>query len=111
MATIITGTSELGKRLDTAQVDVRLAGMAKHGDTIAEASTEMDRLAKALMHCAEDWADDHTHLQDLCIKAGIPADEVHGDSYGVPGIQELSNLLAAKIDQLQQEKHRLLNAR
>lgn len=44
---------------------------------------------------AKDWADDHTHLQNLCRAAGVPEDQVAGDEYGVPGISDLADMLAA----------------
>jgi hypothetical protein len=44
-----------------------------------------------------DWAEDHTHLQDLCLKAGYSPEEVYGDSYGVPGISDLADMLFEKI--------------
>jgi hypothetical protein len=42
------------------------------------------------------WAEDHTHLQDLCLKAGYSPEEVYGDSYGVPGISDLAAMLYEK---------------
>ncbi len=46
---------------------------------------------------AQDWADDHTHLQALCRAAGVPEDQVAGDEYGVPGIRDLADALAAAV--------------
>ncbi|MEM6884061.1 MAG: hypothetical protein AAF571_03455 [Verrucomicrobiota bacterium] len=44
-----------------------------------------------------EWAEDHTHLEELCKKAGCTDYEVYGDSYGVPTIQDLADLLYSKI--------------
>ena len=43
-----------------------------------------------------DWAEDHSHLQRLCREVGCTEKEVEGDSYGVPGIRELADLLRRK---------------
>ena len=43
-----------------------------------------------------DWAEDHTHLQDLCLKAGYSPEEVYGDSYGVPDVSDLADMLYEK---------------
>lgn len=47
----------------------------------------------ALTNLHADWAEDHTHLQDLCRAAGATEFDVEGGSYGVPDIIELSDLL------------------
>jgi len=43
-----------------------------------------------------DWAHDHTHLQKLCRELEFSEFEVEGDRFGVPGITDLADLLAAK---------------
>lgn len=45
----------------------------------------------------EEWAEDHSFLQELCKKAGYGDHAIYGDSYGVPGIQDLAQLLFDKI--------------
>lgn len=50
-------------------------------------------VSSAEMRLCREWASDHTHLQSLCLKAGIGNDVVNGDSYGVPGIEDLANML------------------
>jgi hypothetical protein len=47
-----------------------------------------------LRSMCRDYADTHTHLQRLCLAAGCPAHTVEGDSYGVPGIEDLADMLA-----------------
>jgi hypothetical protein len=47
-------------------------------------------------NCLE-WADDHSHLQQLCRDVGCTEHEVEGDSYGVPGISELADTLRKRI--------------
>jgi hypothetical protein len=44
-----------------------------------------------------DWADDHTHLQQLCRSAGYDKHAVEGDSCGIRSIKELADMLHAKI--------------
>ena len=48
-------------------------------------------------NACEEWAEDHTHLQNLCRAAGCTEHEVEGDSYGVPGIIQLADLLRDKL--------------
>lgn len=52
----------------------------------------------------QDWAEDHTCLQNLCLKAGIAESKVLGDSYGVPCIQDLAEML---VEKLREENERL----
>lgn len=52
--------------------------------------------AKADKQLIEDWAADHSHLQKLCIEAGVPFKKAYGDSYGIPSIQDLSDELASR---------------
>ncbi len=70
--------------------------------------TELRKKLKGHKHgvelCCEEWAHDHSHLQDLCRKAGYSEQEVEGDSYGVPGITDLADMLFKRI-----EKYRKLN--
>ena len=54
-------------------------------------------LKSMLRAMCQDWADDHTHLQKLCREVGYSDDEVDGNSYGVPDIIELADMLRAKI--------------
>lgn len=62
---------------------------------------EMDEkitdLGKLFKIACQEWAEDHTYLQELCLKEGLTEDEVYGDSYGVPGIQDLVEMLVRKI--------------
>ncbi len=44
-----------------------------------------------------EWSEDHSFLQDLCKKAGYSDIAVYGDSYGVPSIQDLADMLFDKI--------------
>ena len=50
-------------------------------------------------HC-DEWADDHTHLQNLCRKHGFSEARVEGDERGIPTISDLADLLDKKIDEL-----------
>ena len=65
-------------------------------DTIA-LRKELEETKKILTMANEEWADDHTKLQELCLKAGYSEKEVYGDSYYVPGIVCLGEMLFKKI--------------
>lgn len=43
------------------------------------------------------WAEDHTHLQTLCREAGVPEQAIPGSPDHVPGIQELADMLVARL--------------
>ncbi len=58
---------------------------------------ELEAQKRMLMHACEDWAEDHTHLQNLCRAAGCTEHEVEGDRHGVPSIIDLANLLRDKL--------------
>lgn len=51
----------------------------------------------------EDWAHDHTHLQNLCRKAGYDENAVEGDRYGIRSIEQLGDMLMEKIELLDRE--------
>lgn len=66
-------------------------------DEMARMERERDEAREISRMSSVDWAEDHTHLQNLCRKAGATEREVEGDSYGVPGIMELADLLFEKL--------------
>ena len=67
-------------------------------DSITETlQKELDDTKKILSNANDEWAEDHTKLQELCLKAGYSEKEVYGDRYYVPGIQCLAELLFNKI--------------
>lgn len=41
-----------------------------------------------------DWAEAHTYAQQTAKRLGVPADQVDGDSFGVPGIEQLIDMIA-----------------
>ena len=57
---------------------------------------EIEALDKINKLACIDWAEDHTHLEKLCLK-WYPKDKVEGDGYSVPGIMDLADMLDAKI--------------
>lgn len=73
---------------------------------IRELERENAALQKTITNCNADWAEDHTHLQNLCIQAGISSAAVNGDSYGVPGIIELAEMLAKELQFLRSQNTR-----
>ena len=52
---------------------------------------------KAIDTLCREWAQDHTHAQKIALKVGVPVALVEGDSYGVPGIIELLDMIAEKL--------------
>jgi len=53
-----------------------------------------DKMIKSL---CEEWASDDTHIEKLCFKYGFTENDVWGDSYYTPGIQEKVDLLCSLI--------------
>ena len=62
-----------------------------------EAADEIEDMAKRIRLQCDEWAEDHTHLQNLCRAAGCSDLEIEGDNYGVPGIIDLANLLRDRL--------------
>lgn len=56
---------------------------------------------KTIQQLYKDWAEDCTHLQKLCLKAGYSEEEVYGDSYYVPGIMDLADMLFERLEELE----------
>lgn len=54
----------------------------------------LEEANETIRDLCNEWAEDHTMLQEACIRAGYSKSEVEGDSYGVPDIQELTKMLA-----------------
>lgn len=45
----------------------------------------------------DEWADNHTYLQMLCVRAGYSMDEVENGDAGMLTIQELGDMLFQKV--------------
>lgn len=45
----------------------------------------------------EEWAEDHTHAQQVAMSLGYTKEQVEGDSFYVPGIKDLINMIAEKV--------------
>lgn len=58
---------------------------------------EIALLEKIQYNACRDWAEDHTHLQNLCREVGCTEYTIEGDSFGVPGIIELGDALRKRI--------------
>ena len=71
------------------------------GEKILKLTKERDEL-KAINRSANlDWAYDYTKLREMCQKVGIPQSLIDGDTYYVPHIVGLGELLVQKIEALQ----------
>lgn len=66
-------------------------------------TAEVRRLTAHVETTARDWSDDHTHLQTLCLAAGVPKERVEGNEDHFVGIEELADLLAADNGRLTAE--------
>ena len=78
--------------------------MIDSDDRINELLTEVESLKKQVAekqkiieYMCLDWAHDHTYVENIAKKLGIPQDRIEGDSYGVPGIIELVDMIVEKI--------------
>jgi hypothetical protein len=65
----------------------------KTSELLTNAVAEIERLRTINRSACEEWAADHTHLQNLCRAVGRAEHEVEGDSYYVPSISELADML------------------
>lgn len=76
-----------------ARLSAREEEVKRSVDNIATLRAELVALQKTNRLACEDWADDHTKMQEKAVAVGIPKEATEGDSYGVPGIQELADLI------------------
>ena len=60
---------------------------------IKELETKLDEARKLTRISCLDWAEDHTYIENLALKLGVPESKVKGDSYGVPGITDLVDMI------------------
>ncbi len=63
----------------------------------SELRNELKGVREMLRRECVDWAEDHTYAQTVAKRVGVPANKVEGDSYGVPGIQDLIDMIAERI--------------
>ena len=61
-------------------------------DTISK-----EQLNSMLNMANEQWAEDDTFINDVCLLNEVPEFEIYGNSYGVPGIQEKVKSLVIKL--------------
>ena len=73
-------------------------------DELAELRTELKGVREMLRRECLDWAEDHTYAQTVAKRVGVPEEQVEGDSYGVPGIQALVDMIAARIPPQSEER-------
>lgn len=80
-------------------IEVQLAfdAWCESQSAINEATKEKDALIE--IGC-RDWAEAHTHAQNVLRKHGFTEQQIEGDKYGVPGIEGLVDLLDEKITAL-----------
>lgn len=46
---------------------------------------------------AQEWADADSHIERACLDNGLTKEQVYGDSYGVPTIEEKVDMLVEKL--------------
>jgi len=63
----------------------------------SELRNELKGVREMLRRECVDWAEDHTYAQNVAKRVGVPEKEVEGDSYGVPAIQDLIDMIAERI--------------
>ena len=66
-------------------------------DELAELRTELKGAREMLRRECIDWANDHTYAQIVAKRVGVPEAQVEGDSYGVPGIQDLIDMIVEEL--------------
>jgi hypothetical protein len=54
---------------------------------------EIAHLKGQIESLCQDWVEHHTAAQKLALDMGIAPDRVEGDSYGVPGILDLLDMI------------------
>jgi|GEM_PF-6561570 len=54
---------------------------------------EVQHLKGQIKCLCEDWAEHHTAAQKLALDMGISKERVEGDSYAVPGIADLLDMI------------------
>jgi hypothetical protein len=95
---LAVGCGDLVMRLRSA-----VAMMAPHqkerqnGKLLIESLAMIVDLAERVRLCCDEWAEDHTRLQDLCREAGCTDLEIEGDNYGVPGVVDLAISLRNRV--------------
>lgn len=65
-------------------------------DELKRLRAEIDTQQNLIRQHSVDWAEAHTHAQTVAKRVGVPESEVEGDSYGVPGIEDLVDMIAAR---------------
>jgi hypothetical protein len=55
----------------------------------------------ALTSESEEWARTHTHLENLCLKAGYTKAEIYAEEYDFTDIDEMADLLYKRIEELE----------
>lgn len=65
---------------------------------LVEATDKIEEQQKMIKSLCEDWAESHTHAQNVAKRVGVPEAKVEGDSYGVPCIEELVDMIAQKFE-------------
>lgn len=59
---------------------------------------DLDMMDKIIKSCCEEWAEDDTHIDNKLFDYGFSENEVYGDSYYRPGIQEKVDMLCSLIE-------------
>lgn len=71
---------------------------------------QLTKVQSLLTTSSVDWAETHTYLQSLCRKLGYTEKDIEGDSYFVPDIIDLADMIYAKTLEGIKEKEEQLKA-
>lgn len=63
---------------------------------ILELNKAVDSETSQKMSLCMEWAEAHTYAQNVAMSLGYTKEQVEGDSYGVPGIETLIDMIAEK---------------
>ena len=96
--------------MNTQQVLDGLRDWAHRGSTNPEivellmgAASEIERLASHLKEAFGDWASDDTAIRDAA-KRVLPEPQVDGDTWHVPHMTDVCELLVAEAERLREER-------
>jgi hypothetical protein len=86
----------------TKEAIERIETQAKELAVMAAQTKEIEKLTEINKRAREDWADDDTRVKEAA-KPFFTDFEINGDSYGVPGVIDIAELMAKRIQEQAKE--------